>query len=127
MDADHEFFEALLWTALKQIYKNEESLKNLFNETRIKIYDENDRSYYEYIENSDFDNYNRLSYLFKNTFNNSKESKVFLQNHRYANEFDEELILGRGTFGIVYKVKNKIDCQHYAVKKQIIDGMFKCI
>jgi hypothetical protein len=125
MDVDNEFFEALLWTALKQIDKNKDSHKNLFDATKMKIYFDNNRFYTD--DESDYENYNRLSDLFENTFNNSRESKVFLQNHRYVNEFDEELMLGKGTFGVVYKVKNKTDCQHYAVKKQNIDGMFKCL
>ncbi len=76
MDVDNEFFEALLWTALKQINKNEEFLKNLFDATRMKIYFDNNRFYTDY--ECDYENYNRLSDLFENAFKNSKESKVFL-------------------------------------------------
>ncbi len=86
MDVDNEFFEALLQTALKQFNKNEESLKNLFDSTTMKIYFDNNKFYTE--DESDYENYSRLSDLFENTLNNSRESKVFLQKHRYVNEFD---------------------------------------
>jgi hypothetical protein len=125
MDVYNEFFEALLWTALKQINKNEDSHKKLFDGTRMKIYFDNNRFYTD--DESNYEKFNRLSVFVENTFNNTRESKVFLQNHRYVNEFDEELMLGRGTFGVVYKVKNKTHCQYYAVKKQNIDDMFKCL
>ncbi len=45
MDVDNEFFEALLWTALKQIDKNKDSHKKLFDATRMKIYFDNNRFY----------------------------------------------------------------------------------
>ncbi|RHZ63059.1 putative protein kinase [Aspergillus thermomutatus] len=36
---------------------------------------------------------------------------------RYATEFSEVRVLGRGSFGEVYHVKNHIDGQNYAIKK----------
>lgn len=44
----------------------------------------------------------------------SSEQKVF---SRYAQDFDEVGILGRGGFGEVVKVRNKLDGRFYAVKK----------
>ncbi|NXN09813.1 E2AK1 kinase, partial [Indicator maculatus] len=42
------------------------------------------------------------------------------QTSRYLNEFDEITRLGKGGYGKVYKVRNKLDGQFYAVKKIII-------
>ncbi|NXM68263.1 E2AK1 kinase, partial [Serilophus lunatus] len=39
------------------------------------------------------------------------------QTSRYLNEFDEVERLGRGGYGKVYKVRNKLDGQFYAIKK----------
>ena len=39
---------------------------------------------------------------------------------RYLSDFEEVRILGRGTFGQVAKVKNKLDGRYYAVKKIMI-------
>ncbi|KAM6407574.1 eukaryotic translation initiation factor 2-alpha kinase 1 isoform 1-T1 [Rhynochetos jubatus] len=36
---------------------------------------------------------------------------------RYLNEFDEVARLGKGGYGAVYKVRNKLDGQFYAIKK----------
>uniref|UniRef100_A0A8C9L846 Eukaryotic translation initiation factor 2-alpha kinase 1 n=1 Tax=Pavo cristatus TaxID=9049 RepID=A0A8C9L846_PAVCR len=47
------------------------------------------------------------------------EKEVFLeaQTSRYLNEFDEIARLGKGGYGQVYKVRNKLDGQFYAIKK----------
>ncbi len=43
---------------------------------------------------------------------------IFLQNGRNEYEFEEtETPIGGGTYGIVYKSKNKIDDKEYAIKK----------
>ncbi|KFV61598.1 Eukaryotic translation initiation factor 2-alpha kinase 1 [Dryobates pubescens] len=39
------------------------------------------------------------------------------QTSRYLNEFDEIARLGKGGYGKVYKVRNKLDGQFYAIKK----------
>ncbi len=42
----------------------------------------------------------------------------FLQNGRNKNEFEEtSKPIGKGTYGIVFKAKNKIDDKEYAIKK----------
>nr|XP_044999282.1 eukaryotic translation initiation factor 2-alpha kinase 1 isoform X2 [Jaculus jaculus]XP_044999283.1 eukaryotic translation initiation factor 2-alpha kinase 1 isoform X2 [Jaculus jaculus] len=47
------------------------------------------------------------------------------QTSRYLNEFEELAILGKGGYGRVYKVRNKLDGQHYAIKKILIKGATK--
>ncbi|XP_046709856.1 LOW QUALITY PROTEIN: eukaryotic translation initiation factor 2-alpha kinase 1-like [Silurus meridionalis] len=44
---------------------------------------------------------------------------------RYLSEFDEISPLGRGTYGKVFKVKNKLDGQDYSVKKILIKNVTK--
>ncbi|XP_060116927.1 eukaryotic translation initiation factor 2-alpha kinase 1 [Heteronotia binoei] len=53
---------------------------------------------------------------------NSSENEVLFeaQTSRYINEFDEISRLGKGGYGTVYKVKNKLDGQFYAIKKILI-------
>ncbi|XP_008946073.1 PREDICTED: eukaryotic translation initiation factor 2-alpha kinase 1, partial [Merops nubicus] len=46
-----------------------------------------------------------------------KEVLLEAQTSRYLNEFDEIARLGRGGYGKVYKVRNKLDGQFYAIKK----------
>ncbi|XP_009068441.1 PREDICTED: eukaryotic translation initiation factor 2-alpha kinase 1, partial [Acanthisitta chloris] len=46
-----------------------------------------------------------------------KEILFEAQTSRYLNEFDEVAKLGRGGYGKVYKVRNKLDGQFYAIKK----------
>ncbi|KAM9210509.1 eukaryotic translation initiation factor 2-alpha kinase 1 isoform 1-T1 [Dugong dugon] len=47
------------------------------------------------------------------------------QTSRYLNEFEEIAILGKGGYGRVYKVRNKLDGQYYAIKKILIKGATK--
>ncbi|XP_010149750.1 PREDICTED: eukaryotic translation initiation factor 2-alpha kinase 1, partial [Eurypyga helias] len=46
-----------------------------------------------------------------------KEVIFEAQTSRYLNEFDEVARLGKGGYGTVYKVRNKLDGQFYAIKK----------
>ncbi|NXB69873.1 E2AK1 kinase, partial [Donacobius atricapilla] len=46
-----------------------------------------------------------------------KEVLFESQTSRYLNEFEEVARLGRGGYGKVYKVRNKLDGQFYAIKK----------
>ncbi|NXL58890.1 E2AK1 kinase, partial [Chordeiles acutipennis] len=46
-----------------------------------------------------------------------KEVLFEAQTSRYLNEFDEIARLGKGGYGEVYKVRNKLDGQFYAIKK----------
>uniref|UniRef100_A0A7M4EEC2 Eukaryotic translation initiation factor 2-alpha kinase 1 n=1 Tax=Crocodylus porosus TaxID=8502 RepID=A0A7M4EEC2_CROPO len=49
-----------------------------------------------------------------------KEAVFEAQTSRYLNEFEEIARLGKGGYGKVYKVRNKLDGQFYAVKKILI-------
>ncbi|XP_077172737.1 eukaryotic translation initiation factor 2-alpha kinase 1 isoform X2 [Paroedura picta] len=52
---------------------------------------------------------------------NSENEVLFeAQTSRYISEFDEISRLGKGAYGAVYKVKNKLDGQFYAIKKILI-------
>ncbi|XP_023374399.1 eukaryotic translation initiation factor 2-alpha kinase 1 isoform X2 [Otolemur garnettii] len=55
----------------------------------------------------------------------SKEVAFEPQTSRYLNEFEELAILGKGGYGRVYKVRNKLDGQYYAIKKILIKGATK--
>ncbi|XP_005397956.1 PREDICTED: eukaryotic translation initiation factor 2-alpha kinase 1 isoform X2 [Chinchilla lanigera] len=55
----------------------------------------------------------------------SREIAFEAQTSRYLNEFEELDILGKGGYGRVYKVRNKLDGQHYAIKKILIKGATK--
>lgn len=50
----------------------------------------------------------------------SVQGHTAIHNDRYAREFDEMEMVGKGGYGKVYKVKNKLDNAHYAVKRIII-------
>ncbi|KAK2753150.1 hypothetical protein FQN54_007976 [Arachnomyces sp. PD_36] len=49
-------------------------------------------------------------------------SNATLQSSRYAAEFKEIKLIGKGSFGSVYHVSNHVDGQNYAVKKIPISG-----
>ncbi|XP_032459845.1 eukaryotic translation initiation factor 2-alpha kinase 1 isoform X5 [Phocoena sinus] len=55
----------------------------------------------------------------------SREVGFEAQTSRYLNEFEELAILGKGGYGRVYKVRNKLDGQYYAIKKILIKGATK--
>ncbi|XP_051694925.2 eukaryotic translation initiation factor 2-alpha kinase 1 isoform X2 [Oryctolagus cuniculus] len=55
----------------------------------------------------------------------SREVALEAQTSRYLNEFEELSILGKGGYGRVYKVRNKLDGQYYAIKKILIKGATK--
>ncbi|XP_053131934.1 eukaryotic translation initiation factor 2-alpha kinase 1 isoform X2 [Hemicordylus capensis] len=52
----------------------------------------------------------------------NRENQVLFeaQTSRYINEFDEVSQLGKGGYGTVFKVRNKLDGQFYAIKKILI-------
>ncbi|NWU78965.1 E2AK1 kinase, partial [Onychorhynchus coronatus] len=50
-------------------------------------------------------------------FIREKEVHFEAQTSRYLNEFEEVARLGKGGYGQVYKVRNKLDGQFYAIKK----------
>ncbi|XP_033962566.1 eukaryotic translation initiation factor 2-alpha kinase 1 isoform X1 [Pseudochaenichthys georgianus] len=54
-----------------------------------------------------------------------KEGLFQAQTSRYLSEFEEMLRLGKGTYGNVFKVTNKLDGQYYAVKKILIKKVSK--
>ncbi|KAF7243030.1 Eukaryotic translation initiation factor 2-alpha kinase 1 [Varanus komodoensis] len=55
------------------------------------------------------------------SYSNRQNENLFeAQTSRYINEFDEVSRLGKGGYGTVYKVRNKLDGQFYAIKKILI-------
>lgn len=54
-----------------------------------------------------------------------KEGLFQAQTSRYLSEFEEICRLGKGSYGNVYKVMNKLDGQYYAVKKILIKKVSK--
>ncbi|XP_063749208.1 eukaryotic translation initiation factor 2-alpha kinase 1 isoform X2 [Eleginops maclovinus] len=54
-----------------------------------------------------------------------KEGLFQAQTSRYLSEFEEMLCLGKGSYGNVFKVMNKLDGQYYAVKKILIKKVSK--
>ncbi|XP_075035767.1 eukaryotic translation initiation factor 2-alpha kinase 1 [Mixophyes fleayi] len=52
--------------------------------------------------------------------NRAKDMLAEAQTSRYLNEFEEIAQLGKGGYGKVYKVRNKLDGQFYAIKKILI-------
>ncbi|XP_019938816.2 eukaryotic translation initiation factor 2-alpha kinase 1 isoform X4 [Paralichthys olivaceus] len=63
-----------------------------------------------------------------NTYNlpvRLKEGLFQAQTSRYLSEFEEIFRLGKGSYGNVFKVMNKLDGQYYAVKKILIKKVSK--
>ncbi|XP_070707821.1 eukaryotic translation initiation factor 2-alpha kinase 1 isoform X2 [Pempheris klunzingeri] len=54
-----------------------------------------------------------------------KEGLFQAQTSRYVSEFEEICRLGKGSYGNVFKVMNKLDGQNYAVKKILIKKVSK--
>ncbi|XP_035469854.2 eukaryotic translation initiation factor 2-alpha kinase 1 isoform X2 [Scophthalmus maximus] len=54
-----------------------------------------------------------------------KEGLFQAQTSRYLSEFEEICRLGKGSYGNVFKVMNKLDGQYYAVKKILIKKVSK--
>ncbi|KAM3859861.1 eukaryotic translation initiation factor 2-alpha kinase 1 [Diretmus argenteus] len=52
-----------------------------------------------------------------------KEGLFQAQTSRYISEFEEISRLGKGSYGKVFKVRNKLDGQNYAVKKILIKNL----
>ncbi|XP_078096732.1 eukaryotic translation initiation factor 2-alpha kinase 1 [Mustelus asterias] len=55
----------------------------------------------------------------------TKETLLQGQTSRYLNEFEEIERLGKGSYGKVYKVRNKLDHQLYAIKKILMKKITK--
>ncbi|KAG7491867.1 hypothetical protein MATL_G00007970 [Megalops atlanticus] len=57
------------------------------------------------------------------SFTRSKDGLFQAQTSRYLSEFEEICTLGKGSYGKVFKVTNKLDGQNYAVKKILIKNV----
>ncbi len=60
----------------------------------------------------------------KTTHSISIEGKSTHEESRFLKDFEEIKFIGKGGFGSVYKVKNKLDDRYYAVKKIIFEGIY---
>uniref|UniRef100_A0A8C5K3K2 Eukaryotic translation initiation factor 2-alpha kinase 1 n=1 Tax=Jaculus jaculus TaxID=51337 RepID=A0A8C5K3K2_JACJA len=67
----------------------------------------------------------RVRQVSSSRYTQPREIAFEAQTSRYLNEFEELAILGKGGYGRVYKVRNKLDGQHYAIKKILIKGATK--
>ncbi|KAM9425497.1 eukaryotic translation initiation factor 2-alpha kinase 1 isoform 2-T2 [Pholidichthys leucotaenia] len=67
----------------------------------------------------------RLSANTQNPTLRPKEGLFQAQTSRYLSEFEELCRLGKGSYGKVFKVVNKLDGQYYAVKKILIKNVSK--
>jgi hypothetical protein len=54
--------------------------------------------------------------------NNSLKFIERLQNGKYMSEFEELNLIGNGTYGSVFKAKNRFDKMEYAIKKVKYNG-----
>jgi hypothetical protein len=108
-----EYLESLLWALSKEIeVKNKNFLDNF--EDFIKFTNEKFNLDVKYTGVD----YKALSDSYGNTFDNSVDGEIFMQNGRYENEFVDEGEIGFGGFGAVHKVRSKFDDYTYAVKRQ---------
>lgn len=109
-----DYLKSLLWAFAHEIGKKNDSFKSNFTDL-IQFVNER---FHLNVQDSDVD-YKALSDSYSNTFDNSIDGEIFMQNGRYENEFfvnNKEI--GFGAFGGVYKVKSKFDDHIYAVKRQ---------
>ncbi len=66
--------------------------------------------------NDIFSHYFQITYKTWRFIKNNIDLKTF-RNNKYENEFEEQCLIGCGTYSIVCKAINKIDRSYYAIKK----------
>uniref|UniRef100_UPI0037E8D741 eukaryotic translation initiation factor 2-alpha kinase 1 n=1 Tax=Semicossyphus pulcher TaxID=241346 RepID=UPI0037E8D741 len=89
---------------------------------------QHNRAFTELLHAASSSLYPQGQHLGTNTHNPAvrpKEGLFQAQTSRYLGEFEETCRLGKGSYGNVYKVTNKLDGQCYAVKKILIKKVSK--
>jgi len=126
---DDLFFESLLWSTISIIENNSCKRKGLINQIILYLKESNNNFTINAENFNCDDSSNKYMSLFceykkcyENTLNADK-FKTKPQTGRYSNDFEELDFLGKGRYGLVYKVKCKNTDKEYAVKKRKIKGL----
>jgi len=132
---DEKFVETLIWLIANEKCESKFDCQQLFCEIyNLLLKCEKLSLPQKIFSNDDAENLHLLSYKMKDQFmsqflkteytHNNSTSKLNdgLKSGKYQSEFDEISSIGSGSFGTVYKVKNKIDEQLYAIKKIVFNG-----
>jgi hypothetical protein len=131
---DVNFIEILIWLISYEISHDEreqeqyfKNMYDLLNESFIKCdHKKCDR------KKLIFDDYKVIAHKIRNFYKShinyslslisTKELIKRLQNDKYRSEFKQVGIIGNGAYGNVFKVKNLLDNDHYAIKKIPLKG-----
>jgi hypothetical protein len=126
---DVNFIEILIWLISYEISHHEceqkqyfQKIYHLLNESFIK------RDHKQLI----FDDYKVIAHKIRNFYKShinyslslksTNELIKRLQNDKYRSEFEQLNVIGNGAYGQVFKVKNLLDNDHYAIKKIPLKG-----
>src|SRR5690349_9374958 len=122
-----ELFESLLWSALYELESDSSKHSVLFNKICKYLkyecnFDKID-IYTDFFPKESKEKYHKLQWMFRNCFESSAGSELFMQNGKFNYEFNNCGQIGKGGFGNVYKVESILDDKYYAVKKVVLRGI----